>query len=86
MKMTGTTASRRLFKEFCESTSLHGYSYLYNANSIILKITWALIISIATGLGVRFLTEQTKSYLDGAIITSIETSSAPLKVRRNGLL
>ena len=81
--MTGTTASRRVFKEFCESTSLHGYSYLYSANSIILKIIWAFVIFIATGLGVKFLTDQTKTYLDGAITTSIETYSAPLKVRRN---
>ena len=72
---------RNLFKEFCASTSLHGYSYLYNTDSIILKYVWVFVILCATGLGFMFLTKQTKEYLAGTVITSIETSSAPLTVR-----
>ena len=74
--------TRKVFKEFCESTSLHGYSYLYNADSIFSKIVWAFVILAATGLGIMFLTNQTKEYLDGTVTTTIETFSAPLKVRK----
>ena len=75
------TSTRNVFKEFCASTSLHGYSYLYNANSIILKIVWAFVILTATGLGAMFLTKQTKEYLSGTVITTIESFSTPLEVR-----
>ena len=73
--------TRNVFQEFCASTSLHGYCYLYNANSIISKIVWAFVILTATGLGIMFLTKQTKEYLGGTVITTIDTFSAPLTVR-----
>ena len=72
--------ARKVLKDFCESTSLHGYSYLYSADSLILKVAWTFVILAATCLGVVFLGNQTREYLDGTILTTIETSSAPLDV------
>ena len=72
--------SRKVLNDFCESTSLHGYSYWYSADSLILKVAWTFVIIAATCLGVAFLANQTKEYLDGTILTTIETSSAPLDV------
>ena len=72
--------SRKVLNDFCESTSLHGYSYWYSADSLILKVAWTFVIIAATCLGVAFLAYQTKEYLDGTILTTIETSSAPLDV------
>ena len=74
------TSIREVFNEFCESTSLHGYTYWYNADSIILKVAWAFAILAATCIGAMFLANQTKEYLDGEILTTIETSTAPLDV------
>ena len=73
-------STRKVFNEFCESTSLHGYNYWYNADSVILKVAWAVVILAATCLGMVFLANQTKEYIDGRILTTIETSSAPLDV------
>ena len=73
-------STRKVFNEFCESTSLHGYNYWYNADSSILKVAWAFVILAATGLGMVFLANQTKEYIDGRILTTIETSTAPLDV------
>ena len=73
-------STRKVFNEFCESTSLHGYTYWYNADSVILKVAWAVVILAATCLGMVFLANQTKEYIDGRILTTIETSSAPLDV------
>ena len=72
--------SRKVLNDFCESTSLHGYSYWYSADSLILKIAWTFVILAATCLGIVFLGNQTREYLDGTILTTIETSSAPLDV------
>ena len=72
--------ARKVLKDFCESTSLHGYSYWYNADSFILKVAWTFAILAATCLGVLFLGNQTREYLDRTILTTIETSSAPLDV------
>ena len=72
--------TRKVLNGFCESTSLHGYSYWYSADSFVLKVCWTFVILAATCLGVVFLANQTKEYLDGTILTTIETSSAPLDV------
>ena len=82
VKMTKSN-TRRILNEFCESTSLHGYSYWYSADSFVLKVCWTFVILAATCLGVVFLANQTKEYLDGTILTTIETSSAPLDVSIN---
>ena len=72
--------SRKVLNDFCESTSLHGYSYWYSADSLTLKVAWTFVILAATCLGIVFLGNQTREYLDGTILTTIETSSAPLDV------
>ena len=71
---------QKIFKDFCQSTSLHGYSYLYNTNSLALRIVWICVILIMTYLGITFLVNNTNAYLKSTIVTSIETSSASLSV------
>ena len=44
------------------------------------KVCWTFVILAATCLGVVFLANQTQEYLDGTILTTIESSSAPLDV------
>ena len=70
----------RALKDFCESTSLHGYNYLYSSDSIILKTLWISIILIATGAGITFLVSNTKTYMNATIVTNIESATASLDV------
>ena len=70
----------RAVKEFCESTSLHGYSYLNNANSIFLTCFWFLVIMAATSFGIVLLVQNTIEYLNANIVTTIQSSSSDLKV------
>ena len=70
----------KVFKEFCESTSLHGYPYLNIANSFVLRILWSIVIIAFTCIGVSFVISNTDDYLSSNIITTIDTSSAPLTV------
>ena len=66
--------------EFCESTSLHGYSYIANVNSVTLKIFWSIIIVCLTGIGIKFLIVNTQDYMESRLVTGIDSSSAPLNV------
>ena len=73
----------QVFCEFCESTSLHGYSYLQMGNSWIIKLLWFGGILGMIGLGARFLYQNTSDYLSSTLVTSIESSTAPLKVNKS---
>ena len=68
------------FQKFCESTSLHGYNYLYQVNSSCLRIIWVIVILVMTCLAARFLVVQTSDYFEAGIVTTIESSNAPLTV------
>ena len=72
--------TRRILKDFCGSTSLHGYCYIYNDESIALKLFWLFIILIMTGLGILFLVTNTMAFLEHKVYTTTETSSAPISV------
>ena len=75
MKEVSEEQTPKLLKDFCVSTSLHGYSYLQVADSVLAKIIWAIIILLATGTGLNFLVINTKAYMKSTIITSLESSS-----------
>ena len=51
-----------VLKDFCESTTLHGYNYFFIADSILSKMVWAIIILVTTGIGIKFLVINTKAY------------------------
>ena len=70
----------KILKDFCESTSLHGYGYIYNNQSIALKLLWLFIILNMTGLGILFLVTNTMEFLEHKVYTTTETSSAPISV------
>ena len=75
--------TRKVLKDFCESTTLHGYSYFGIADSVLAKIVWAIIILLATGTGLNFLVINTKAYMKATITTSIESSSDNLHVSKS---
>ena len=70
----------KVLKDFCESTTLHGYNYFFIADSILSKMVWAIIILITTGIGINFLVINTKAYMQATIVTNIESASDNLHV------
>ena len=70
----------KVFQDFCESTSLHGYSQFYIATSIFIKVFWVIVIVAMTALGIVFIVSNTNDYLEATTITTIESSTAHLKV------
>ena len=75
-----TRQMANIFNDFLVATSLHGYGYLHSVNSMALKVVWALVIVIMTGLGVMFVAINTEKYFEARIITNIESSTANLSV------
>ena len=71
----------KIMKDFCESTSLHGYNYLYIAENIVFKIIWIFVIIGMTGIGTVFIVINTNTYLKARLVTNIESSTANLEVR-----
>ena len=71
---------KTVFKNFCDSTTLHGYSYLNSDKSTFVQILWIFVIITMTGLGMNFLLINTQKFLEMKISTSIETSTEALKV------
>ena len=80
------TSTGKIIKKFCESTSLHGYSYLYIASTIFMRVAWVCVIIGMTGLGTYFLAKNTKEYINAKLVTNIDSSIANLSVSMNKLI
>ena len=70
----------RILEEFCELTSLHGFSFLNKANTIAVKLVWILAIISMMGLGIVFLVNNTDAYMKSRLVANIESSTANLSV------
>ena len=64
MQPKSKAQTAKVFRDFCESTTLHGYSYLYIATSILMKIIWMIVIVSMTALGIGFVVNNTNDYLE----------------------
>ena len=72
---------KKQFKEFCQSTTLHGYSYLYITEQTNYKWIWGIMIFIMNGLAIYFLGSTLFEYVHSGLRLDIESSSANLSVR-----
>ena len=72
----------KIFQDFCESTSLHGYSYLYISQSKFLKIFWVIVLITMTSLGAIFLVDNTMDYIEADVVTTIKSFTANLSVSK----
>ena len=80
MRKVSEQQTPKLLKDFCESTSLHGYNHFHIADSVLAKTIWGVIILIATGTGLNFVVTNTKAYMQATIVTNIDSSSDNLHV------
>ena len=70
----------KLFQDFCEATSLHGYSYFFISQSKIMKVFWVIVLFTMTSLGTLFLVKNTRDYIEADIVTTIKSFTANLNV------
>jgi hypothetical protein len=69
---------KQIFRIFDESTSLQGYGYLLVAKSVMAQLFLVLVIIVMTCIGMEFMIQNTKEYMNSKLITNIESSTAPL--------
>ena len=70
----------KIIEKFCESTSLHGFSFLHKANTVAVKLIWILALISVMGVGTFFLVENTQTYINSRLVTNIESSTSNLSV------
>ena len=79
-RQTSKSEKTLIFKEFCNSTSLHGYSHVSSFENIVVKLFWIFVILTMTGLGFFFVASNTNDYFQARLITNIESATADLRV------
>ena len=70
----------KIIDEFCDLTSLHGFSFLNKASNTVVKIIWIIAIIGMIGVGIVFLINNTDAYMKSRLETNIESSTANLSV------
>ena len=73
----------KIIDEFCDLTSLHGFSFLNKASNTVVKIIWIIAIFGMIGVGIVFLINNTDAYMKSRLETNIESSTANLSVSPN---
>ena len=75
----------RVLFEYTYNTELIFESITINSDNInnVIKLLWVFGILSMIGLGARFLYQNTSDYLSSTLVTSIESSTAPLKVNKS---
>ena len=53
---------------------------MLNGTSIAQKVFWFIVITTMTAIGISLLIQNTGDFVDSRIITTIDSSSAPLDV------
>ena len=79
-RQTSKSEKTLIIKEFCNSTSLHGYSHVSNFENIVLKLFWIFVILTMIGLGCFFVATNTNEYFKARLVTNIESATADLRV------
>ena len=79
-KMWISESQKIKLRNFCESTSLHGFSFLYHSKSVAIRLVWIFAIVAMMGVGTFFLVDNTDTYLKSRLVTNIESSTDDLDV------
>ena len=68
-------------KYFYRETSLHGWKYLKLEENFFLKMVWIFVLASACVSSVFFMYYYTNQFLSATIVTSIDSTIAPIEVQ-----
>lgn len=68
------------FREFCASTSLHGWHHLNRVSSHG-RLVWMVIVLASLGVASVFLFTAAQDFMTRSVVTTIDTTTASLNVR-----
>ena len=78
--MSASEYHKMKIRDFCESTSLHGFSFLYHSKTKVTKSIWIIAIVALLGVGIFFLVDNTDAYIKSRLVTNIESFTDDLDV------
>ena len=68
------------FQEFCQQTSLHGWQHIQRVHTVKGRIVWFSIVLASLAVASLFLATAAKDFVLRSVVTTIETTTAPLQV------
>ena len=68
---------------FYRETSLHGWKYLNLEDNFFLRMVWIFVLASAWVSSVFFMYYYTNQFLSATIVTSIDSTIAPIEVLCN---
>ena len=68
------------FREFCQQTSLHGWQHIQRVHTVKGRIVWFSIVLASLAVASLFLATAAKDFVLRSVVTTIETTTAPLQV------
>ena len=74
MKMSGGT----WFRKYCESTSLHGWQYIYHSSQKGWRLLWMGMVLSSVIIAFFFVFKQTSEFTKATVVTTVDTTTAPL--------
>ena len=78
--MSASKYHKMKIRDFCESTSLHGFSFLYHSKTMVTRSVWIIAIVALLGVGIFFLVDNTDAYIKSRLVTNIESFTDDLDV------
>ena len=70
------------FSEFCQQTSLHGWQHIHRVNTYGGRAVWLGIVLASLAVASVFLTYSIGDFTTRSVVTTIETTTASLHVRK----
>ena len=71
---TGATS----FRKYCESTSLHGWQYIYYSSQKGWRMMWIGMTLSSVIIAFCFVYKQTYEFTKATVVTTVDTTTAPL--------
>ena len=66
------------FRKYCESTSLHGWQYIYRGKAEW-RLFWAGMVLSSVVVAFFFVFKQASEFTKATVVTTVDTTTAPLE-------
>ena len=75
-----TNSKKNNFEAFCQQTSLHGWQHITQNHTVQGRVVWFSIVIASLAVASLFLATAAKDFVIRSVVTTIETTTAPLQV------
>ena len=76
--MMSTSTGATSFRKYCESTSLHGWQYIYYSSQKGWRLMWIGMTLSSVIIAFCFVFKQTSEFTKATVVTTVDTTTAPL--------